>query len=213
MFYALQWQDTDQSIYWNIFHINESTPTIANQTDISTVQFQRLFSSGLLTVRQSLPMNDSSLTRLGQPCLHFVYLRGRLNGSQPSMPDETHFRQPSCFPCRSQWTSTDGNVPMEQTTMLSIANVTSAVLEPLAGNTSPSSSTLAMDYRNGSSNEWSLTRSDRINSLTSFYLCIEVKLFWLGRLVRQPWLDDYSNLSSFASQKLRLNLQNLVRAL
>ena len=153
MFYALQWQDTDQSIYWNIFHINESTPTIANQTDISTVQFQRLFSSGLLTVRQSLPMNDSSLTRLGQPCLYFVYLRGRLNGSQPSMPDETHFKQPSCFPCRRQWTSTDVNVPMEPTTMLSIANVTIAVLEPLDRNTSPSSSAVAMDYRNGSSNE------------------------------------------------------------
>ncbi len=41
-------------------------------------------------------------------------------------------------------------------------------------------------------------------------MVLEFKFFWFGRIINRSWSNDYYNLSSFLSQKLRLDLQNFV---
>lgn len=66
----------------------------------SAVTFQRLFSSGLLTVRPNL---NSTLWNNDQQCLYFVYMRGRFQNSEPLLPDEIHFNRSSCLTCQRKW--------------------------------------------------------------------------------------------------------------
>ncbi len=63
----------------------------------SSVTFQRLFSSGLLTVRPNLNLSQWNNEN---KCLYFVYMRGRFKNDQPLLPEEIHFNQSTCIACQ-----------------------------------------------------------------------------------------------------------------
>jgi hypothetical protein len=76
--------------------MTEANVTIVEQNDSSLVTFQRLTSSGLLTVR---PAFDLTSFLVKKQCLYFVYMRGRFSDDRPLIPDEIRFNQSLCLTC------------------------------------------------------------------------------------------------------------------
>ncbi|CAF4392925.1 unnamed protein product, partial [Adineta steineri] len=67
--YALRWQENDTESLWDIYNVTESGVIILPQNHTSLVIFQRLTSSGLLTVQPLF--NVTSFLNENQ-CLYFV---------------------------------------------------------------------------------------------------------------------------------------------
>ncbi|CAF1182417.1 unnamed protein product [Rotaria sordida] len=194
--YALRWSENDTEVFWDIYNVTESNVIIVKQNDTSSlVTFQRLSSSGLLTVRSTI---DITSFIIEQQCFYFVYMRGRFSGDIPLIPDEILFNRSLCLTCqRSESTSTNNNPTIEEvttdltiihnTTIESIYNYTNKNIRLFDENisTSTSSQSSLSNYR------------------------IEYKFFWFGRILNRLWYNDYFNLTSLLSQNLRLDLQNL----
>jgi len=92
-------RENDTQIYWDIYNVTESNVIILKQNDSSLIKFQRLSSSGLLTVQ---PIFNLTSIIFEQQCLYFVYMRGRFKDNQPLVPDEIHFNRSLCLTCRRE---------------------------------------------------------------------------------------------------------------
>ncbi|CAF3638507.1 unnamed protein product, partial [Adineta steineri] len=181
--YALRWQENDTESLWDIYNVTESGVIILPQNHTSLVIFQRLTSSGLLTVQPLF--NVTSFLNENQ-CLYFVYMRGRFFRDRPLIPDDIYFNQSLCLTCqRSELIST---------------------IEPVYYN-----STIEEDTTFFVEDTSTITNS--IQSSSSSIYKKEIKFFWFGRITNRLWSNDYYNFTSILTQKLRLDLQNLFLSL
>jgi len=95
-------RENDTQIYWDIYNVTESNVIILKQNDFSLIKFQRLSSSGLLTVQ---PIFNLTSMIFEQQCLYFVYMRGRFKDNQPLIPDEILFNRSLCLTCQRELVS------------------------------------------------------------------------------------------------------------
>jgi len=65
-------------------------------------------------------------------------------------------------------------------------------------------------YSRNGSNEEKKKRLIHFLFFLFFLFYSEHEFIWFGRILNRTWTDDYYNLSSLASQHLRLDLQNFV---
>ncbi|CAF1560079.1 unnamed protein product [Rotaria magnacalcarata] len=193
--YALRWSENDNQSFWDIYNVTESNITIVKQNGSPLVRFQRVSSSGILTVRSIF---DFTSLINEQQCLYFVYMRGRFSGDIPLIPNETIFNQSLCITC-SQYESTSTNIhPTTQDTTTNLTMIQNSSIESIDISTINDLNLL---------NEQLSTSTSFLSSPSN--LRTEFKFLWFGRIINRLWSDDYSNLDSRLSQNLRFNLQDL----
>lgn len=69
------------------------------KNDSTLIRFQRLSSSGLITVRLSWNNTNENIE---DNCRYFVYMRGRMRENQALLPEEIRFNRSLCLTCRSE---------------------------------------------------------------------------------------------------------------
>lgn len=98
--YAIRWRENQTEISWDIYNVTDTEiVSLEKKNGSSLIKFQRLSSSGLLTVRSS--WNDT-VGNIGEECRYFIYMRGRLRENQPLLPDEILFNRSLCLTCQGQ---------------------------------------------------------------------------------------------------------------
>ncbi|CAF3445813.1 unnamed protein product [Rotaria sp. Silwood1] len=198
--YALRWNENDTEAFWDIYNVTKSNVIIVKQNDTSLVTFQRLSSSGLLTVRSTINLTSYLIE---QQCFYFVYMRGRFSGDIPLIPDEILFNRSLCLTCQQfELTSTYRNPTIEDTTT-DLTIIQNSTIELVHDSTTKNLILLNKNISTSTFFQSTLSSNRRT------VLVLEYKFFWFGRILDRSWSTDYFNFSSLLSQNLRLDLQNL----